>query len=65
MIKTNKNKIVISDFQHYWKTSIKYRHEFTLALGQNFKDAKVFTVEVKHSDKVRNADGRWSPVKIK
>ena len=64
MIKTNKNKIVISDFQHYWKTATKHGHEFTFAHGKNFKDEKVFTVEVKHSDKMRDRNGRWSPVKI-
>lgn len=65
MIKSNKKKLTISDFQKYWKTPTKHGHEFTFAYGKNFKDTKIFTVEVKHSDKIRSKDGRWSPIKIK
>ena len=65
MIKTNKNKTVISNFQKYWKTTTKHGHEFTFAYGKNFKDTKLFTVEVKHTDRVRSKDGRWNSIKIK
>lgn len=65
MIKTNKNKTVISNFQKYWKTPTKHGHEFTFAYGKNFKDTKLFTVEVKHTDRVRSKDGRWNSIKIK
>ena len=53
-IKKQKNKIIIDDFQHYWKTKTDHGHEFTFAHGKKFKVVKTFTIEVKHSDKVRN-----------
>ena len=62
-IKKQKNKIIIDDFQHYWKTKTDHGHEFTFAHGKEFKDVKTFTILVEHNDKVRNEDGRWSPVK--
>jgi len=62
-IRKQKNKIVIDDFQHYWKSKTDNGHEFTFAHGKKFKDVKTFTIEVKHSDKVRSKDGRWSPIK--
>ena len=62
-IRKQKNKIVIDDFQHYWKSKTENGHEFTFAHGKEFKDVKTFTIEVKHSFKVRNKDGRWSPIK--
>ena len=64
-VKIQKNKIVINDFQAYWKSKTDHGHEFTFAYGKKFKDTKTFTIEVKHSDKVRSKDGRWSPIKIK
>tara|TARA_B100000900_G_scaffold222934_1_gene189188 strand:- start:58 stop:255 length:198 start_codon:yes stop_codon:yes gene_type:complete len=62
-IKVKKDKMVITDFQHYWKSKTDNGHEFTFAHGKEFKDVKTFTIQVEHSDKVRNTDGRWSPVK--
>jgi len=64
-VKIQKNKIVINDFQHYWQSATEHGHEFTFAYGKEFKNSKKFTIEVKHSDKLRSKDGRWSPVKIK
>ena len=61
--KVTKNKMVITDFQHYWKSKTDHGHEFTFAHGKDFMKSKTFTIEVKHSDKVRSADGRWSPIK--
>ena len=55
--------MVITDFQHYWKSKTDHGHEFTFAHGKDFMKSKTFTIEVKHSDKVRSADGRWSPIK--
>ena len=52
MIKTNKNKIVIRIRNIIGKQQPKHGHEFILAHGKNFKDAKVFTVEVKHQTKL-------------
>ena len=62
-VKVTKNKMVITDFQHYWKSKTDHGHEFTFAHGKNFMKSKTFTIEVKHSDKIRSADGRWSPIK--
>ena len=64
-VKIQKNKIVINDFQHYWQPATEHGHEFTFAYGKEFKNSKKFTIEVKHSDKLRSKDGRWSPIKIK
>ncbi len=55
--------MVITDFQHYWKSKTDKGHEFTFAHGKEFKDVKTFTITVEHNDKVRSKDGRWSPVK--
>ena len=55
--------MVITDFQHYWKSKTDKGHEFTFAHGKEFKDVKTFTIQVEHNDKIRNTDGRWSPVK--
>ena len=62
-IKVKKDKMVITDFQHYWKSKTDKGHEFTFAHGKEFKDVKTFTILVEHNDKVRNTDGRWSLVK--
>jgi hypothetical protein len=64
-VKIQKNKIVINDFQHYWQSATEHGHEFTFAYGKEFKNSKKFTIEVKHSDKLRSKDGRWSPIEIK
>ncbi len=64
-VKIQKNKIVINDFQHYWQSATEHGHEFTFAYDKEFKNSKKFTIEVKHSDKLRSKDGRWSPIKIK
>ena len=64
-VKIQKNKIVSNDFQHYWQSATEHGHEFTFAYGKEFKNSKKFTIEVKHSDKLRSKDGRWSPIKIK
>ena len=37
-IKRQKNKIVIDDFQHYWKSKTDKGHEFTFAHGKEFKE---------------------------
>ena len=50
--------MVITDFQHYWKSKTDKGHEFTFAHGKEFKDVETFTVLVEHNDKVRNEDGR-------
>tara|TARA_Y200000002_G_C22667563_1_gene658617 strand:- start:1 stop:201 length:201 start_codon:yes stop_codon:yes gene_type:complete len=63
-IKVKKDKMVITDFHHYWKSKTDKGHEFTFAHGKgDFKDVKTFTITVEHNDKVRSKDGRWSPVK--
>ncbi len=62
-IRKQKNKIVIDDFQHYWKSKTDKGHEFTFAHGKEFKDVKTFTIKVEHNNKVRSKDGRWSLVK--
>jgi len=62
-VKIYKNKIVITDFQHYWKYETKHGHEFKFAHGKEFKDVEPFIIEVKHNDKVRSSDGRWIKVK--
>ena len=55
--------MVITDFQHYWKSKTDKGHEFTFAHGKEFKDVKTFTIKVEHNNKVRSKDGRWSLVK--
>ena len=55
--------MIITDFQHYWKSKTDKGHEFTFAHGKDFQDVKTFTVKVEHNHKVRSKDGRWSPVK--
>ena len=65
MIKHNKTakRIVITDFQHYWKSPTEYGHLFQFAHGgPDHKNVELFEVEVRHSDKKRDADGRWSPI---
>ena len=51
--------MVITDFQHYWKSKTDHGHQFTFAHGKDFMKSKTFTIEVKHSDKVRSADGSF------
>lgn len=58
-LKKLKDKIVIDDYQTYYKDTTKHGHTFTFVHGKDHKTAKLFTVEVKHSDKIRGNDGRW------
>ena len=62
-VKINKSEMIITDFQHYWKSKTDKGHEFTFAHGKDFQDVMTFTVKVEHNHKVRSKDGRWSPVK--
>lgn len=68
MIKHKKTakKIVITDFQHYWKSPTEHGHVFQFAHGGPEHDqVELFEVELQHSDKKRGQDGRWMPVHAK
>lgn len=62
-VKIYKNKIVIKDFQHYWKEDSKTGHIIKLAHGKTDKDTIPFVIELNHSDKIRTSDGRWRKIK--
>ena len=62
-VKQSQSKIVVDNFQKYWKEDTAKGHKLTICYGKDFHSAKTIEILLNHSDKSRAKDGRWTPVK--
>ena len=58
-----KSKIVVDNFQKFWKYDTAKGHKFVICYGKDFDSAKTIEIELNHSDQVRSSDGRWRKLK--